>query len=326
MCSSGLEEHSGGVYKLIVANKYIGRMKAQGRILLVGISVIVIVFGIVGVIHFQSESPSISRRVAIDSTKPQASVVVQLLSGSKEQASEAEEANAFEPSFPTESLIALEPEPYNAFQLMEQHMEAARAGNARSQYLVSRLLSECVGSPSSMEQIDRLRQNEAFAGDIVSDLEVSLERCKPFHERYGDLRTQRETWLESAAANGSHVAILEKHLLNSIAEDEYSKEAFQAKLIPALVEASESEHVLDQAIFGVQVYFSNFAEWRSLERAAWTIVYCQSSLVCDLDKVHADEIELVFKSHEIESIRALADDYAKAIIEKNWEELDLTHP
>lgn len=206
------------------------------------------------------------------------------------------------------------------------HIESAKAGDSQSQFIVASALSTCVDSVSSLAQLEEIRATSGLSEKAVSNLEQRFLECEDFHKVVKDLRTARDTWVESAASQGSDIAILYRDVFQTGTEEPLSKEEFRSRLIPSLENGLESPEVMDDALQFVSIFFARHAEWRHMEWAAWNVLYCRASTVCKEENVMLYEITSVYKPAEIEEIKNMVASYSKAIEERNWPALELDHP
>lgn len=213
---------------------------------------------------------------------------------------------------------------FKPFVVYEQNLDAAEKGDARSQYVVAKMLQTCAGSIRSRDRLKEIRDQGKLSEETILGMEKDYERCREFHKEFQDIKSVRDTWYESAASKGLAVAQLHQHVYG--VRDPLTKEEFQQLLLPALENAGDDPFIMEDALFYVNVFFSEHAEWRYVERAAWNIVYCRASPRCDESSLVTDQLALVHKPAELESIEQLASSYTKAINERRWADLDLTHP
>jgi hypothetical protein len=213
---------------------------------------------------------------------------------------------------------------FQPYEIYERYLQDAKRGDTKSQYIVSRMLEECAGTVKSESRFQELREEGVIAEASIKRMEQQHQKCKPFYAEHNDMTTEAEIWLESAANEESSLAKL--RIASQLAPEEVPRSEFKPMMIAALKESQGNQILETDALFFIVSFFSRYDEWRDSERSAWTVVYCRRNFNCDEDMLIEKELSLAYKAPQLEEIVSVADEYALALEEGRWGDLDLDHP
>ncbi len=206
--------------------------------------------------------------------------------------------------------------------IYNEYIRDAERGDARAQFIVAQVLRACPSGKLTEAEAQELKYDHNFPQEFKDAFAEQWERCSALYDRLPgtDNREAYLSWLETASANGSAIAKLERDLTynsDALAEEHY------LSLIPqAFEEAGDDDYLRLQAFYSVLQYFSQYRDWQEEQRAAWDILSCRAEPGCEENELMS-EYYPGYHPHEIESIKAKAESYLKALEDKDYYSLEL---
>ena len=197
--------------------------------------------------------------------------------------------------------------------------EAAMFGDATSQYMLGLILDYCGMAPRSMEQIIGPETDDEALLAARSDATLIYEQCKKLRLDYPDLRAASESWFETAAYEGSSLALAKKADHSTMTAEESS-----ALVMAGLKEAKGNQLLEAEAFQNAYAHISHYEEWRSEEQIAWFLLGCIRSIPC-MEDVVFEGLQTYITSNVMDGGIKMANFYQTAIEEGRWDDLELGH-
>ena len=214
------------------------------------------------------------------------------------------------------------------------YLRDANSGDPRAMYNLSAFLGECNIVPektdNNISQIEDSGLEEEFVDDILS----RMDRCNYRHSLLDGQSSKElsDAWIAEAAEHGDVFAKLELEDTGIVNSD---PAILQPLLIEALKASKNDSALLEKSLFHVLVYQSNYLEEtslqsdtsrRSINRDGWSILYCKYSKGCDLEKITELYLAGGYSNVEIDEGIAKANLFERAIINQEWDALELDIP
>ena len=210
-------------------------------------------------------------------------------------------------------------------RVYRQYIEAAEDGDPTSQFLVAKSLETCDYPRPSKQQLEAMERDQNVkqsTRDLVYD---RIARCEELYKMMPDTVTREahQSWRKTAAANGSHIAMLEIETQSHAASVDWER---IVELIPrAFEEAGHDSYLRRKVIFSLNSYINTMGEWRNDDRLAWGYLVCRYTPDCPESAYFNEAFDNSYRDHEVQSFIDRAMEIDKAIDDSDWDTVDLRY-
>ncbi|MCZ6874399.1 MAG: hypothetical protein O7G88_12860 [bacterium] len=185
---------------------------------------------------------------------------------------------------------------WNPFDIYEQNIEAALAGDRDSQYAISLAFRYCLPAPREASEIDDAMHNGA-SNSTINLLTVRYQNCEAMRIRFSDFDQPYDEWMTSAQNYRQPLAML------SLAETQEERKV----LIGEALRANYDDPLLRSETYRKMAEFYGLYPGYEdiIQREAWFLLYCEERRDCDATRRLA-LIEPYYLQNQFEAITATA--------------------
>ena len=193
------------------------------------------------------------------------------------------------------------------------YLDAARDGDLDAAYVLATALSECRFAPSSAEELAAFKAAPA-SPEIVDTVVNRFSRCQPLRDIVPNVESEYERWY-ATLRNGQHPLMMVKQRGTTVDEQ-------RQLLVAAISRVYPEDFMYADVYLQAARFFSRYPEKLDhLQKEAWLLLYCESSIRCDSRKERANLRTRRYKAGEYDQIIAKENAIRDAIASRDWDAL-----
>jgi hypothetical protein len=193
-----------------------------------------------------------------------------------------------------------------------RNIDAAKAGNARSQYRVAQALQTCRSAIKTEERLDEVIRTVPMSEEQTEELKRRFELCKSFPSLLSDIDGEITKWLHKSAEAGDPLAQSYEGLI--------SYPNFESEELKSLVRKALSTGE-QEAYAHAAMYYANVTPNDNLELyEAWKILSCERNASCDVVE-ERNRINSQYQMYQRMQIRDYEAELRNKLKKRQWDQL-----
>lgn len=192
-----------------------------------------------------------------------------------------------------------------------EHIDRAKAGNARSQYRVAQALQQCRTAPKSEARLNASIGSGLLNEQQIVELRHHYKECAEFPRLVPNMDAEITKWLHEAAEGGDPLA-----------------KSYEALLSYANFDIDELKSLVGEALLTGEpeafshavMYYANVTTDNAELYEAWLLISCEWERDCDVAN-ERDRIKRQYRMHERLQIASVESDLRAKLQAREWDQL-----